>query len=579
MIPPLIDSIEDEAEREKAEKFLLSFLSSLEREAQLPKEQRFPVWESNLDLLEGKHWNLSAPRPSGLSQVTINNIWRIVRQEAALLTDARPTVKVVARSPSLSDAAETLNKLVQAVFFKEHIDLLIVRAVFDLAVFGTAFWKVIWDPKARGGLGDIRILRVDPRSVLQDDVYRLEDAQYIGQIIDLPLADVRRAFPGRGELVKPSTQLTSYSSNLYGTSKIRGSRSVMLEQTTFARASIREWWIQDPSLEGDTLRYPNGRILTCADNVILQDRPSPFILEWPGPWVKMALPSPQDTAWPVTSIEHLAEMQKYLNLAMSNILDQVRFVSQGIWIADVSALTPESRRKLMSPVPPATLIEKNPSGDLRWERLGDISPTSLELVRMLSQLLEFVYGMMDVSYGRVPRGVTAGAALEMLQFASQSIVRLNAREIERGLMDLGQKVLGLILQYYEEDRVEALLGPGGELTRIEFKRAELLGDAPPEELYYQFKFMVRPDSSLALAREKEYAAAMALYGAGLIDRQAALEMIDIPNKEQLFERMKAASSAEALTMAAGGGTESVETASRGPRPRGRGSEIIKKLVR
>jgi len=581
-LPPLLDSLEEE-ERAAAEKFLLSFLQSLEVEADQAKQDRYAVWEKNLDYLEGKHW-LEGERPGGLAQVTMNNLWRIVRQEAALLTDSRPTVKVVARNPKLSDAADTLNKLVQAVFFREHVDLLIVRAVIDMAVFGTAYWKVTWDPMARGGLGDIRIERVDPRSVLQEDVYRLEDAQYIGYAVDVPLVEVRRRFPGRGLLVQPTP--TTSTGTFVGTTflqRVRGSRSSPTVGTqTIARATIREWWIRDPSLEGDSLRYPNGRVLTTDGSVILFDRPSPYIIEWPGPWVKMSLPSAQDTAWPVSSLEHLIDMQKYLNIAMSNILDQVRFITQGVWIADHNALTPQAKKLLQGAVPPNTLIEKNPNADLRWERLGDVSGASLEVVRMLNQALEFVYGMMDVSYGRIPRGIQAGAALELLQFASQSIVRLNAREIERGLMDLGQKVLGLILQFYENERVDALLGPGGELTRIEFNRAELFesfADAPPEELYYQFKFMVRPDSTLTLSREKEYATALALYGAGLIDRQAALEMIDIPNKEALFQRLKEASQAEALAMMAGAGAESVETARRGPRPRGRGSEIIKKLVK
>lgn len=575
---PFLEDIADE-ERSRAESIILSFLNSIENEALAAKEDRYGEWEKNLDFLEGKQWD-TGTRPAGLAQITINSLWRLVRQEAALLTDAKPTVKVVARTSKLFDAANTLNKLVQSVFQKEHIDLLIVRTVFDLAVFGVSYWKVFWDAWANGGLGDVVIRRIDPRTVLVDDVSNLVDAQYIGHITDVPLAEVRRRFPGRGMLVSATTRPGVLPLRI--SSKYRGSRSNMMAPSAVARTLLKEWWIKDPSLDGDEFKFPGGRLITASESVILQDMKSPYILPWPGPWVKFALPGPQDTAWPPAGLTHLTELQKYLNLVMSNILDQVRFVSQGVWIADADALPPESRKKLMRPIPPSTYIEKVPGKELRWERLADVSPTAIQVLRDLTQYMDFVYGMMDVSYGRIPRGMTAGAALEMLQMTAQSIIRLNAREIERGLMEAGQKVLGLILQFYPEERVEALLGPGGDVEMIEFRRAELFEDyrdAPPEELYYQFKFMVRPDSTLSMSREKEYAAALALYGSGLIDRQAALELIDIPNKDAIFERMKAQEQLEGLAMAAGVGPESVETARRGPRPRGRGSEIIKKLIK
>ena len=575
---PFLEDIADE-ERARAENLILTFLSSIENEAISAKEDRYGEWERNLDYVEGKQWD-SGPRPAGLAQVTINSLWRLIRQEAALLTDAKPTVKVVARSPKLFEAANTLNKLVQAVFQKEHVDLLIVRAVFDLAVFGVSYWKVIWDAMANGGLGDVVIRRIDPRTILVDDVANLVDAQYIGHITDVPLAEVRRRFPGRGMLVNATTRPGTLPIRI--SAKYRGSRTNLMAPSAVARAQLREWWIKDPSLEGDSFRFPGGRVITAADNIILQDMASPYILPWPGPWVKFSLPSPQDTAWPPASVSHLVELQKYVNLVMSNILDQVRFVTQGVWLMDADALPPESKKKLMRPIPPATLIEKVPGKEVRWERLADVSPTAIQVLRDLTQYMDFVYGMMDVSYGRIPRGVTAGAALEMLQMTAQSLIRLNAREIERGLTDVGQKVLGLILQFYPEERVEALLGPGGDIERVVFNRAELfedMRDAPPEELFYQFKFMVRPDSTLSISREREYAAAMALYGAGLIDRQAALELIDIPNKETMFERLKAKEQLEGLMVAAGGGPEGIETARGGPRPRGRGVEVIKKLMK
>lgn len=565
------------------EKLVLNFLNSLFDEADRAKAERRSVWETNLDMVEGKHWDAwGAKRPSGLAQITFNTIWRIIRQEAALLTDSRPTVKVVARTSKLFDAATTLNKLVQAVFQDENIDLTIVRIVFDLATFGVAFIKTWWDKTALGGVGKIRISRIDPRSVFVDDTYLLSDALYVCHVADVPLIELKRNYPGRADAVRPTGRRGEIPER-YVRTKIRGTRSMPTIPSAVAVAPVREWWIKDPTLAGDTYRYPNGRLITDAFEVILGDMESPYILPWPGPWTKFSVPTSQDTAWPPTPVEQVTEMQQYLNLSLSNILDQVRLVSQGVWIADKGALDPESRKKLMTPIPPGTYIEKTRGLDLRWERLADISPTAVNLLNLMHQAIEFIYGMMDVSYGRVPRGVAAGAAIEQLQLASQSIIRLSAREIERGLADIGQRVLGLILQFYEDERVEALIGPGGDLEIIEFHRQELFSDfkgAPPEELFYQFKFIVRPDSSLSLSREKEFAAATALFASGLIDRQAALELIDIPNKDALMERLKAQDALKAMMVAAGGtGTEEIETSRGGPTPRGRGVEVIKKLIK
>jgi hypothetical protein len=224
-----------------------------------------------------------------------------------------------------------------------------------------------------------------------------------------------------------------------------------------------------------------------------------------------------------------------------------------------------------------TLIPK--PGKVVWYKPGSKKPERdagppmnqmfPEAIRMVYQGQESVSGLLDSSGGKIPRGVTAGSAIEQIQGMTQAAIRLASRDMEAGLAMIGQWTVNRVLERYTGKRILNMLGPEGAYN-VAWDPREFLtatkGD--PEELLKLFRFMITPGSSLALSKERQYALHAALYSMGAIDQDALLTNIDYPGKEAILKRMQLAK--------AGMPGAAART---GPTPRGRGAAISRSLVR
>jgi len=121
-----------------------------------------------------------------------------------------------------------------------------------------------------------------------------------------------------------------------------------------------------------------------------------------------------------------------------------------------------------------------------------------------------------------PKNLAQGSsAYEGLQAAKQVLIRLVARRFESVLERLGQKLISRILQFHTSDRILFQQGPTHEWIAYTFSRQQLLTDDKGEmrsvddrqKMYRDYKFLVTPNSSLALTRAQRTMAAMQLRAA------------------------------------------------------------------
>jgi hypothetical protein len=354
--------------------------------------------------------------------------------------------------------------------------------------------------------------------------------------------------------VKPDPQLSSYEDTesprrfIVGIPMPRSKQKA--EASAIPKAWVEEWWIRDPSTDesGNPL-YTAGRMIHRSGNVILSDGPNPYWDPWPGPWVEYTFNPLDDSFYGEPEVKQLRQLQDAINVLQSLIVDNARFLTAGVWIIDSDALSESERRKLPT-ARPGTVIAKKPGREVRRD-VGATIPSQIgEVVQSLKASMQFISGLMDQAYGRPPRGITAQGAIELLQMASQATIRIKAREIEAGLVRLGQRIIARIFQFYRYRRVVDFLGEQGIESLVwdpEEEFGQLLGEpgspvAVTEEdrrrLLRQFRIRISPGSSLALSKERQWSFHMALYGAQAIDQEALLEAIDYPNRQAIVERMR-----------------------------------------
>lgn len=554
----------------QAEQELNRVLDMMAEEGESLKQDLYQEWDKNVLFFEGQQWEINRPEP--LTTVTVNNIFRILIQEAALLSDLAPSYVIKARDQDKwGPLAAVLASVAEAIWQIRGHSALIPQAALDLAAFNKGFWKVVWRPELAWGMGDVSIERVDPAEVSVDNAPSLEAASFIRHRQVVPLWRAKQMFPAYADRLVPDESVSMYATESRSSQASRLPRPrnrIGEKRGAVERVIVEEWLIRDPAMDGPKLRYPQGRLITRvgeAAKIITQDIPYPWWDPWPGPWVEMTGPKLRGF-WGVPETTQSRPLQELLNVLFSILADQGRLQGSGIWIADENALRPEAIEILKTQT--SGVVTKKPGTQVQRESGAPISEGILEYTRMVNQAMEFVHGLMDTSYGKVPRGVTAGAAIETLQQGTASLVRLRSAEVQRALQKAGQLVVSRILQFYKEKRIFFLTGADGKIVDAMFDPDELglSAEDNPEELLKQFAIAVTSGSELALSKEKGYALHTALYGMGAIDRKALLDAIEYPNRDEIIKRMD-------LNMSLG-----IMPGAAGPAARGRGSNIIESAL-
>jgi hypothetical protein len=140
-------------------------------------------------------------------------------------------------------------------------------------------------------------------------------------------------------------------------------------------------------------------------------------------------------------------------------------------------------------------------------------------------------------------GNTSGAAIESLQIAASTAIRLKARQLEALQSRIGQKRISRIFQYYTEDRVFNLLGDDGKFHKYVWERDKVRrileeNNISITQAFQEFRYKIIPASSLAITKWQKGLVAMQLYQAGIIDGEEVLKILEWPNWEEVYARMK-----------------------------------------
>ena len=555
------------------EQYAGAFLDELFQEAKRVKEPKSALWPDNIRTFRGGY--SGDPRAPGLSRTQFNNVFRIVNLYVALLTDAKPRIEIGAYRSGTEEVAEwakTMKEQIEALWTMQEMDRKITRISYDLSLMAKGFLRTIWDPALAWGHGDVSVLRVDPRYVWMDRAEDISRAQFLCYRVPVPLWEVQALFPLRGHLVKADVVDENISDTSAGILPV----GVPIKPVTLSfgqgipKAWVEEWLIRDPTIDGLQMRYPSGRLITRApgSGIVLADGNAPTEDTWPGIWAEFNATFDPDNPWNTPDVTMMLPLQKTLDNLTRYMEDNAAFLTAGLWIAARRSLDERQMEAgdMLIPRPGRVVwyTGEKPTRDSG----AQLPPHMVEVIRMVWQGMESVSGLLDAGGAKVPRGVTAGTAIEQLQASTQAAIRLRSRDVEAGLIQTGQRCIQRVLRHYTSRRVLETFGADGGLRSVMYDpRLYYQGVEDPDERFRAFHFHITPGSSLALSKERQYAFHAALYSMGVIDQEAFLTAIDYPNRESIMRRMAQAQAGIPLAKARVG-----------PMPRGRGTAVTRKLI-
>lgn len=438
-------------------------------------------WQKRLDYYLGKQWGGSGKSQTYGSKPVMNIIRQTIQAVLPILTDQRPGFAVLPKEPTDFDFANMMSELISSYWDNYSMDHTLLEVLMDEMQLDAGIMKVTWDSSLENGAGDIKVETVSPFDIYvpYDAVDFTKSCPWVIQRSTKTVASLKEMFPDFKDKIKAdqSTDKDSKANvksediklvsptDQYSPPGMGGSNgnSEDLRKT----AEVWEIWSDDTTYEdvldeatGNTVtkkKYPQGCIITILpnQNLRLQKVANPYAHgRWP--YVRFVDHIMPRSFWGEGESKVLMQTQRALNKTLKNIFDYLNLMSNPTWVIDEdSGVDPDSITNQI-----AQVITTRSGGldKIKRDVVPAIQPGTFDLYSLMVRQSEMISGMSEVSQGRKPPDVSSGVAIESLQEAAQTRIRLKERNMQVALQQLGYQMVCLMCQYYTEPRVSRITG-------------------------------------------------------------------------------------------------------------------------
>jgi hypothetical protein len=573
----------DQGEKEKR---IVRMAEQWLKQAKIARGRFDTNWVSQVRYIEGKQW--TERRPSYRHSEVLNLTHAAVQTIIPILTDNRHNIETLPEEPSDFEFSEILTQILRSKWDRRLFGQVVAEGILDMAGYGTVVSKQEWNAEIDFGLGDFEFETVDPLYCYPDPNARNvndKDSQRFQTAVPTDVAEVKRKYPKWAHLLKPNVgeeplaktarteveddyrvqAVSDYNVLLQSSKPMEGderNQQILLVTTYCKSEEVEEFEIKEKDEKGNEVtkfqtrkKYPNGRKIVHANGVLLEDGDNPYI-DGKFPFARAQDHIRAREFWGMGEVEQLRGPQDMVNKVMSYVMDVLILMGNPIWVCDTSSGVDTDN--LINA--PGLVIEKNEGSEVRRESGVQLQPFILQTLDRLVELFEKISGINDVSQGAQPRNAS-GIAIELLQEAAQTKLRLKSRNIEAWLTEVGQQFVSRILQYYTIPRVIRLTGDdnagrffkvaideqideSGEATRVlqlqEFERTEegelITGEPRELQLKGNLDVKIRTGTALPFAKAQREAQANRLLEMGIYDEEDYLEDIQHPRKDKVLEK-------------------------------------------
>lgn len=482
----------------------LSSLAEIGKQARAPFE---PEWYMNVAFFQGKQWlnyaggRLNKPNiPRHRVTFTDNRIIGAVRTEIAKMTKTKPAWVAVPRTDDEEhiEAARMVEQMLDFEWESLRMSRKLRAALKWSRVTGAGFWKIYFD-KTKGQKTKVmvgpdgqpatdpdsgRVVRADDPatkailSQLPPEQAAAFKEQLIAEgeccievkspwelIVD-PLAD-DEGLESAEWIIEESVRSVSYLHQRYNVvlepdadaiSGLVESRMAGQTGSSAAYKGVRvfEYWRKPCSEE------PEGRRVVWVKNRILEEGANPY--GWL-PYVMFGgIPVP-GRFWPTSIVEQLRSIQSELNKTRSQIRENAARIGN-------PSLLESSQAKVEYTGVPGERIKYDPTmpdSVPQYLQPPTMPAYVLEEPSRLLEAIQDISGQHEVTQGKVPAGITAASAINLLLEQDDTRLGPDIADMELSLADAGHQLVTLIGKFYKTDRIVRLSGEDGVWNVFDFK--------------------------------------------------------------------------------------------------------------
>jgi hypothetical protein len=434
-------------------------------------------WGEWLQTYWGTYWPESLP--SYKSPINVNETKLLILNELSDLTDNTPQV-YVSYDPRTGKRDEQVEKAIQAYWRAEFIDMTLLEAYADAAIWPCGFLEVLWEPWRENGQGEIVVRPRHPQSVYPDPrATSDEDWRYVIWEDILDVVEVRQKWPDTGRRVLPdaathgSTQQGLSPGDPFGAGRGEGITSALYPYggpvpTGGAESGVRVWtcYTRDDRLENEVeeytdmagkkqlrqvsrYKYPQGRLIQCTSSVVLYDDVNPY---WGNcfPLIQVKLQPSIHSFWPRQSlVSEVQELQRGSDKNESLVLENALRMNKGLWIADsTSGINPKTFADV-----PGQVVLKRQGTDVHAQYPPPMPPEMIQQGARLRANMREVLGFQPSRQGQQGQGNVSAELTETEISQSMGLTRLRSRLLLKSVSRLVQMIFMRMAQFYTTPRL------------------------------------------------------------------------------------------------------------------------------
>jgi hypothetical protein len=148
----------------------------------------------------------------------------------------------------------------------------------------------------------------------------------------------------------------------------------------------------------------------------------------------------------------------------------------------------------------------------------------MDSLRLSVTEMEDIFGVHDISQGRLPRRATSGVALSILEEKDQTIINPLKDSYTAAMQRHFSIALGIAKEEFPEERVMKILGKEGQYEVSNWKSSDI-------ESIEDVKIL--KDSTLPSSRSAKFELGINLMTAGIVDRDGALKIMGLDSISDL----------------------------------------------
>lgn len=530
------------AESNEQEKALASDIAQKFKDAMLAKESITAAWMEYLNA-----WNNSLYEdqsvPSYRSNQNSNFIFSTIESMRPIMFDGHPQFDAIPVTLEAMQFAGDVNQVMDYEWDRTRMQQkMIANSIYTLCV-GTSIIMLTQETGTLPGDdkdGNVKPVPVNPFNLFPDPLAtNIEDAEYLIYATYVHENLLKKMYPDKAEGISGGSIQYSELVNSRDEGSSIKNQVLVLEMWSRDYTTIES----EEEADGVTVKkvsqkYPLGRVTVVAPdlNIVLKDEANPY-QSGRFPFFLFKDIDVPFKFWGEGDVKWLLSPQQSINDLSNQIIDNARHTANAAWVIDKNAGIPLGTLTNR----PGLVIRKNPGSSV-----DRISPPSMpmyvsEKINSLKGDIEVISGVHDVTRGQTPTGIESGSAIQALQEAAQTRIRLKIQIMDCSIGELGTEWFERIKQFWKFNR---LIPKKDGITPEGQPQYDFIEIAQDKQLSQSFKIKIvgastaNTNTNSMLDLMIRLAQTMAEDQMPMVTRDAVLDFLPKVNKDRILQHFQ-----------------------------------------